>query len=161
MTTGTENKGKGIEEILAERMEMVNKGSCKDCLYCEGKRHNRYACSLLQCEGKGIELAGKDLQYEAYPMRCEVGTWSHTELCFAFMPQNCVVAPELQEHMGFMACLVAAAELCNKIKSVQSGVAQAQLGTLLAIMNENNYKAMMSFLWRGFEEIGDGIIVGK
>jgi len=128
METGTErvNLGMARAELIIKRLEMVEKGSCKECLYCEAsdpatrvivgrwavQDEDSHFCAMQVTAVREEEELGTEwfservLEQGGYPM-LDTCVWDLSEdCCFSFMPQNGVEAPEPAEHRKYMDDLV-------------------------------------------------------
>ena len=150
MTTGTENQGKSMVERIKERLEMVSKGSCKECRFCRvidweenedfdgipGTKADRYCA--IQGNVNPIQFSEKSLDSAAYPSRCDEGCWEETRDCFAYQPRpiGWVSEPSsewvsLRLHWEYLKSLDDAQKLENSIELVHSGVAESRLRKML------------------------------
>jgi len=120
----TEKQGKTMVELIKERLKMVAKGSCQECLYCEelpvvkivGGDSCTHVCVMEAAGvwneplGGGEFITERSLEEEYYPT-CHITLDFHSDIprCFAFMPRDGVEAPEPTEHHFYIEGLVRAA----------------------------------------------------
>jgi hypothetical protein len=153
-TMTPENKVKGLKEILAERTEMVAKGSCKTCKFrvpmhipAGGGIPEITSECTIQGNWNPIWFSEQSLEDRAYPWRCREGEWSDDEHgkgyydCFAYQPKvGDLVLSEAEEieqtrkHREFMSLLDEAAEINADIEYVLSGEAQKKLAEALPLL---------------------------
>jgi len=117
----TENMSKPISQVVIERLDMMGKGSCKECLYCEealaarvvGDASCTHFCAMQLTATRAKEEEDSEwfpegcLERMQYPMY-DTCVWELCDngCCFSFMPQNGVEAPEPAEHRKYIDALV-------------------------------------------------------
>jgi len=153
MTMATEKSVKGFKQVLRERLEMIAKGSCKECRFCGlihwevcvnedidgvlcGKKATHYCA--IQGNMNSIQFSVESLDSKAYPARCDEGCWEETMDCFAFQPKlnGWELGPSTEgyacaTHRERLKILDEAQRLDNSIDLVHSGVAESRLRKIL------------------------------
>lgn len=150
MATGSTS----IQEILNQRTLMVKEGSCKTCQFCvrfeeaikDGQHKYTHVCAI-QGNWDPIYFTEQDLENGAHGIRCEQGSWTHTDACLAYEPKTCDLISDSAEeyeqsrrHREYMRCLADAEDLHSTILDVQTGTTQARLESLIAIILNGDYK---------------------
>lgn len=89
-------KDKRLDEILEKLIAQAKEGSCKTCQFCisspiqiEDKKFSHYC--LLQGNVNSIFFTQESLVQEAYPGKCEEGSWYEGDKaingCLCFKPR--------------------------------------------------------------------------
>lgn len=138
METKTKELIGQAEAIIDNRASMVEKGSCKTCLFCQPCdpsemewNEKLIAACAIQSFGGAIWFTQDVLDRAAFPSTCNYGDWTGIGACFACESNdnNAIVdKPHLiNTHRDYMRLLAHMAELACMIRKVESGKAYRDL----------------------------------
>ena len=125
-----------VEKILDKLIEQAKQGSCKTCRWCSPLPPNfelapgEYVTHICEMQPmNGIYFTPGDLDSQAYPWRCDVGTWYTDDSkpiygCLAYQSSSGVAVAgddafvgRSQQHYAFMRQLARAINLHHDIQN--------------------------------------------